>query len=54
VLTDIEGIGNANAQKLFWKFRSVKNIRTASLEELQEVIGKSKGKIVFDYFHTGE
>jgi hypothetical protein len=32
----------------------VKNIRTASLEELHEVVGKSKGKIVFDYFHTGE
>jgi excinuclease ABC subunit C len=50
VLTDIEGIGNANAQKLFWKFRSVKNIRSANLEELQEVIGKAKGKIVFQYF----
>jgi excinuclease ABC subunit C len=50
VLTDIEGIGNANAQKLFWKFRSVKNIRSANLEELQEVIGKAKGQIVFQYF----
>ena len=50
VLTAIEGIGNSNAQQLLWKFRSVKNIRTASLEELQEVVGKSKGRIVYEYF----
>jgi excinuclease ABC subunit C len=50
VLTAIEGIGNSNAQQLLWKFRSVKNIKAASLEELQEVVGKSKGRIVYEYF----
>ncbi len=50
VLTDIEGIGYRTAQELLWKFKSVKNIRSASLEELQEVIGKSKGKIVYEFF----
>jgi excinuclease ABC subunit C len=50
VLTDIEGIGYSTAQQLLWKFKSVKNIRIASLGELQEVIGKSKGQIVFDFF----
>jgi len=52
VLTEIAGIGNSNAQQLLWKFRSVKNIREATLEELQEVIGKVKGKIVYDFFAT--
>lgn len=52
VLTDIEGIGYSTAQQLLWKFKSVKNIRAASLGELQDVIGKSKGKIVFDFFKS--
>ncbi|MDD4603362.1 MAG: excinuclease ABC subunit UvrC [Bacteroidales bacterium] len=49
-LTKIPGIGNSINQKLLSKFRSVNNIKGATLEELQEVIGKAKGKIVFDYF----
>ena len=53
VLTDIEGIGYTTAQALLWKFKSVKNIRSATIEELGAVIGKSKGKIVYDYFHKG-
>lgn len=51
VLTEIEGIGYNYAQKLLWKFKSVKNIEKADLAELQEVIGKVKGKIVFDFFN---
>jgi excinuclease ABC subunit C len=54
VLTEIEGIGYNYAQKLLWKFKSVKNIEKASLEELQHVIGNAKGKIVHDYFHAGK
>ncbi len=50
VLTDINGIGFNTAQQLLLKFKSVKRIREASLEELQEVIGKAKGKLVFDFF----
>ncbi len=51
VLTEIEGIGYTYAQKLLWKFKSVKNIQKASLQELQDTIGQVKGKVVFDYFH---
>ena len=51
-LTEIEGIGSNYAQKLLSKFKSVKKIKAASLEELQEVIGKNKGKMVFDFFHV--
>jgi len=32
------------------KFKSVKNIQKAGLEEIQAVAGKAKGKIVFDHF----
>jgi len=51
-LTQIAGVGYALNQKLLWKFKSVKNIKLASLEELQEVIGKAKGKIVFEHFQS--
>jgi len=53
-LMEIEGIGYTLNQKLLRKFKSVKNIRTASLDDLQETIGKSKGKVVFEYFHKME
>ncbi len=51
VLTEIEGIGFNTAQKLLWKFKSVKKVEEASLEKLTETIGQSKAKIVFEYFH---
>ena len=50
-LTDIEGIGYNTAQKLLWKFKSVKKIKEASFKHLTEVVGKSKAGIVFKYFH---
>jgi excinuclease ABC subunit C len=50
VLTEIPGIGYSTTQQLLWKFKSVKRIREASLEEIQSVIGKAKGKVVYDYF----
>ncbi len=49
-LTNIAGIGETFARKLLLKLKSVKKIRQASLEELQAVIGESKGKVVFEYF----
>jgi excinuclease ABC subunit C len=53
-LTDIEGIGYTTNQTLLRKFKSVKNIRMATMEELQEVIGKAKAEIVFSHFHPEE
>ena len=49
-LTDIKGIGFRTAQQLLWKFKSVKKIREASLEELGEVVNKRSAKSVFDHF----
>lgn len=53
-LTGIDGIGYSLNQKLLWKFKSVKNIRVASLAELQETIGKAKGQIVWEHFRKGD
>ena len=54
VLTDIPGVGFSTNQQLLRTFKSVKNIQQASLSELQETIGKAKGKIVYDHFNPGE
>jgi excinuclease ABC subunit C len=51
---EIPGIGFSINQKLLWKFKSVKNIKLASLEAIQEVIGKSKGAVVYQYFQAGK
>jgi excinuclease ABC subunit C len=50
-LTGIKGIGKATAEKLLKDFKSVKQVKLASAEELEKSVGKAKGKIVFRYFH---
>lgn len=50
-LTEIEGIGESYAQKLLLKLKSVKRIKEANLEELQAIVGKAKGKVVWEHFH---
>jgi len=53
-LTSIDGVGYNTAQKLLRKFKSMKKIKTVSLDELSEAIGKSKAKIVYNYFHSNK
>ena len=53
-LTAIEGVGFSTAQKLLWKFKSVKRVKAASFEQLAAVVGKAKAKLVFDHFHPAE
>jgi excinuclease ABC subunit C len=50
-LTEIKGIGEETARVLLTEFKSVKNIKTASLEELEKAVGKAKAKVVFGYYH---
>ncbi len=49
-LEQITGIGKATADLLLKEFKSVKNIRGKSIEELKNIIGKEKATIVADYF----
>jgi excinuclease ABC subunit C len=49
-LTQITGIGPKTYEELMTHFKSVKRIRSASLQSLTAVIGEAKGKLVFDYF----
>ncbi len=49
-LEQIKGIGKATASILLKEFKSVKNIKAKKEQELVDVIGKAKTKILMDYF----
>jgi excinuclease ABC subunit C len=49
-LTEIKGIGEKVAQKLLTNLGSLEKIKSSTMEELSKVIGKSKAKIVYDFF----
>lgn len=50
-LHGIKGIGIQTETLLLQKFKSVEKIKKKSEEELAAVVGKSKAKILFEYFH---
>ena len=50
-LDDINGIGEKTKDTLIKKFKSVKRIKEQTEEELADIIGKAKAKIIFDNLH---
>jgi excinuclease ABC subunit C len=51
-LEQVKGIGKATASLLLKEFKSVKNIKLKSLEEMEAVIGKAKAELVMNHFHN--
>lgn len=51
-LEEIPGVGEKTIEMLLSKLKSVKRIKEANLETLEEILGKSKGKIVYDFFNN--
>ncbi|MGB5699406.1 excinuclease ABC subunit UvrC [Muriicola sp.] len=51
LLEGIDGIGDKTAEQVLKKFKSVKRIKEASLEDLSEVVGWSKAKKIYENFH---
>lgn len=51
-LDNITGVGEKTKTTLMNHFKSTKRIKEASQEDLEKVIGKSKGKLVFDFFQV--
>ena len=47
-LDNIKGIGEKSKQLLLNKFKSVKRIREAGMEELAAVVGKAKAEIILN------
>jgi excinuclease ABC subunit C len=53
-LEGIQGIGNTTSNQLLKAFKSVKNIKQKSLQELEAVVGLSKAKILQTHFNNQE
>ena len=53
-LDDIKGIGPKAKEALLSKFKSVKKMKEASLEELTEVLGPHKAELLLHYFMEKE
>ena len=53
-LSEIPGISDATAEKLLRELRSVSQVKEASLEELEKVVGKSKAAKVFQFYHPAQ
>jgi len=51
VLESIDGVGEKTARDLLKKFKSVKRIKEASVENLTVVVGAAKAKIIYETFH---
>lgn len=51
-LEEIQGIGAKSIELLLKKLKSVKRVKESSQETLEEILGKAKGKIVWDYFNS--
>jgi len=50
-LDNIFGIGLKSKKKLIIVFKNINNIKKQSLKKLIKVLGKNKGKLVFNYFN---
>lgn len=51
-LTNIPGIGEKTAVSLLKKFRSLKRIKNATFEDLEQLIGRDKAQRISEYFKT--
>ena len=51
-LDNIKGIGPKTKNLLLKKMKSVKRIKEADSQELIDIVGTSKGNIVYNYFHN--
>lgn len=51
-LEEIPGVGEKTIELLLSKLKSVKRIKESSMETLEEILGKSKAKVIYDYFNV--
>ncbi len=53
-LDTIKGVGAATSAALMKHFKSVKRLKEATLEQIVEVVGKSKASTIYAHFHPAE
>lgn len=51
-LEGIPGVGDKTIEMLLSRLKSVKRVKESSLETLEEILGKSKAKVVYDFFNN--
>ena len=51
-LEEIPGVGEKTIELLLQKLKSVKRVKESNLETLEEILGKSKGKVIWEYFNS--
>ena len=51
VLDAIPGVGEKRRNELLRHFKSIKNIKAASLAALEEAVPKNTARAVYDHFH---
>ncbi len=54
VLDKIPGVGEKRRAQLLKRFKSVKAVKAASLEQLREAVPDNTARAVYQYFHTQE
>ncbi|WP_418122427.1 excinuclease ABC subunit UvrC [Chryseobacterium sp. PTM-20240506] len=50
-LEEIPGVGEKTIELLLSRLKSVKRIKESNLEILEEILGKSKAKVIWEYFN---
>ncbi|WEK69376.1 MAG: excinuclease ABC subunit UvrC [Candidatus Chryseobacterium colombiense] len=50
-LEEIPGVGEKTIELLLSKLKSVKRIKESNLETLEEILGKSKARVIHDFFN---
>ena len=53
-LDDVKGIGPKTRELLIKELKSVKRVQNADIQTLTSIIGISKAKIIYNYFHSNE
>lgn len=53
-LEEIPGVGGKTIELLLSKLKSVKRVKEADIVTLEEILGKSKAKIVWEFFNSSE
>jgi len=51
-LNNIKGIGDNTIQKLLTEFKSIENIKNASIKTMESIIGKHKANLIAKYFKS--
>lgn len=51
-LEEIPGVGEKTIELLLSKLKSVKRIKESSMETLEEILGKSKAKVIWEFFNS--